>query len=362
MYGGGGNKYGTPPRGVGGATKKVKALFDYYGDNPTDLSFKQGDVITIISEQASSGPDWWQGEIRGVRGSFPLNHVEVLQDAIRSYDNNIPMVPMSSYSPPQATSYNTPSYSTPSYTAPSYSTPSYSPSSSSTTPINNTPEPKPAKTASSFSGGGGDNSTRARYSMILGAFALLSAFLGMVFPWYYVSIKNSTVILQWDGAASVPTLPASSLISSSLRSDAAIVKSWTLLGWSDVKTTMILALTFLIIGWIAICIHLFFLNIVRRSASFRGNEFNSRILFLIGVAAFLLTFLSILLFFGIGASYQKNTGVATVGPATSFSGSSTDGSWGPCLGWIFALVASIFAFSQLIPGYLMVREDGGFFP
>jgi hypothetical protein len=58
--------------------KKAKAIYAYQGERPSDLSFQAGDIITVISEQSPSGPEWWEGELFGRRGAFPLNHVEVL--------------------------------------------------------------------------------------------------------------------------------------------------------------------------------------------------------------------------------------------------------------------------------------------
>jgi len=58
--------------------KKAKAIYAYQGDRPNDLSFRVGDIIDVISESSASGPDWWEGELNGRRGPFPLNHVEIL--------------------------------------------------------------------------------------------------------------------------------------------------------------------------------------------------------------------------------------------------------------------------------------------
>jgi len=54
--------------------RSVKALYDYGGENETDLVFKEGDIITVIDDTDPSG--WWEGELNGVRGSFPSNFVE----------------------------------------------------------------------------------------------------------------------------------------------------------------------------------------------------------------------------------------------------------------------------------------------
>ena len=53
----------------------VKALYDYDADDRTSLSFRQGDIIQVIT-QLESG--WWDGVIHGVRGWFPSNYCAVV--------------------------------------------------------------------------------------------------------------------------------------------------------------------------------------------------------------------------------------------------------------------------------------------
>ena len=54
----------------------VRALYDYDADDRTSLSFRQGDVIQVIT-QLESG--WWDGVINGVRGWFPSNYCAIVQ-------------------------------------------------------------------------------------------------------------------------------------------------------------------------------------------------------------------------------------------------------------------------------------------
>ncbi|RMZ85670.1 hypothetical protein DV737_g677, partial [Chaetothyriales sp. CBS 132003] len=49
----------------------VRALYDYEADDQTSLSFRQGDIIQVIT-QLESG--WWDGVIRDTRGWFPSNY------------------------------------------------------------------------------------------------------------------------------------------------------------------------------------------------------------------------------------------------------------------------------------------------
>ena len=53
----------------------ARALYDYDGDDPTQLSFKQDDIIAVLTQLGSG---WWDGGIDDVRGWFPSNHCTVL--------------------------------------------------------------------------------------------------------------------------------------------------------------------------------------------------------------------------------------------------------------------------------------------
>ncbi|KAF9900070.1 hypothetical protein EC991_007938 [Linnemannia zychae] len=64
----------VPPR-IGAKPEVVTALFDYTGEQATDLSFKKGDVITVI-KKTDSRNDWWTGRCHGKEGSFPANYTQ----------------------------------------------------------------------------------------------------------------------------------------------------------------------------------------------------------------------------------------------------------------------------------------------
>ena len=55
------------------ATTYVKAAYDYTANETGELSFKEGDVITVTAQHASG---WWTGELKGARGTFPSNFTE----------------------------------------------------------------------------------------------------------------------------------------------------------------------------------------------------------------------------------------------------------------------------------------------
>jgi len=54
---------------------KAKALYDYEATNDNELSFLEGDILTI-TEQDDSG--WWFAEKNGRTGFIPNNYVEIL--------------------------------------------------------------------------------------------------------------------------------------------------------------------------------------------------------------------------------------------------------------------------------------------
>jgi hypothetical protein len=48
-------------------------MYDFDGTNEGDLTFREGDRIRVI-KKTNSSHDWWEGEVRGVKGSFPANY------------------------------------------------------------------------------------------------------------------------------------------------------------------------------------------------------------------------------------------------------------------------------------------------
>nr|KAJ3414947.1 SH3 domain-containing YSC84-like protein 1 [Polyrhizophydium stewartii] len=63
-----------PPR----PTTTAVALFDFVGEQPTDLSFRAGDIITV-TKRTDTAEGWWTGECNGRKGDFPGNYVELRQ-------------------------------------------------------------------------------------------------------------------------------------------------------------------------------------------------------------------------------------------------------------------------------------------
>lgn len=66
-----------PPKRIGSNTGPfVVALYDFAGEGGGDLSFREGDRIKIV-KKTDSTDDWWEGELRGLKGSFPANYCKL---------------------------------------------------------------------------------------------------------------------------------------------------------------------------------------------------------------------------------------------------------------------------------------------
>lgn len=67
-----------PPKRIGSQNSGIfaVALYSFDGQSQGDLSFKEGDQIKVI-KKTDSTDDWWEGELRGVKGSFPANYCKL---------------------------------------------------------------------------------------------------------------------------------------------------------------------------------------------------------------------------------------------------------------------------------------------
>lgn len=54
----------------------VTALYDFAGQGDGDLVFREGDRIRVVKKTGSTD-EWWDGELKGVQGSFPANYCQV---------------------------------------------------------------------------------------------------------------------------------------------------------------------------------------------------------------------------------------------------------------------------------------------
>ncbi|PVI06402.1 hypothetical protein DM02DRAFT_553075 [Periconia macrospinosa] len=65
-----------PPKKIGSFHGEyVTAMYDFEGQSHGDLSFREGDKIRVV-KKTNSSQDWWEGELRGQKGSFPANYVK----------------------------------------------------------------------------------------------------------------------------------------------------------------------------------------------------------------------------------------------------------------------------------------------
>jgi amphiphysin len=65
-----------PPKRIGSNTGMwVTALYSFKGQEGGDLSFEVGDRIKVVKKTESTD-DWWEGELKGMRGKFPANYCE----------------------------------------------------------------------------------------------------------------------------------------------------------------------------------------------------------------------------------------------------------------------------------------------
>ncbi|EGC44849.1 SH3 domain signaling protein [Histoplasma capsulatum var. duboisii H88] len=64
-----------PPRSASSPAVFVTALYDFPGQGSGDLAFREGDRIRVL-KRTDSTDDWWEGELKGVKGSFPANYCE----------------------------------------------------------------------------------------------------------------------------------------------------------------------------------------------------------------------------------------------------------------------------------------------
>ena len=56
---------------------KAKVTFEYDATEDDELTLAVGDIVTNI-DQMDGG--WWEGELKGKRGVFPENFVEVIHE------------------------------------------------------------------------------------------------------------------------------------------------------------------------------------------------------------------------------------------------------------------------------------------
>ncbi|EAU85585.1 hypothetical protein CC1G_06298 [Coprinopsis cinerea okayama7 len=110
---------------------RAKAIWGYNEDNkePNDLSFREGDIVDIISE---TNADWWTGRYNGKTGLFPSAYVSRVPNGPPVVPGNSPAHMGGPRYPPGIRPYPP---ATPTYTAPPYPPPAQPPYN----PPNNSP-------------------------------------------------------------------------------------------------------------------------------------------------------------------------------------------------------------------------------
>ncbi|TVY81152.1 Regulator of cytoskeleton and endocytosis [Lachnellula suecica] len=68
-----------PPKRIGSQNSGiyVTAIYAFEGQSQGDLSFREGDQIKVV-KKTDSTDDWWDGELRGRKGSFPANYCKMV--------------------------------------------------------------------------------------------------------------------------------------------------------------------------------------------------------------------------------------------------------------------------------------------
>ncbi|KAK5579104.1 hypothetical protein RB653_008783 [Dictyostelium firmibasis] len=60
----------TPAPAPAPTTKRVQALYDFQGQDSSELSFRKGDMITVFKQNG----EWYEAELNGVKGLAPCNY------------------------------------------------------------------------------------------------------------------------------------------------------------------------------------------------------------------------------------------------------------------------------------------------
>lgn len=61
----------------GQKSEKRIGTFVFEAENPDELAFKKGDIITV---QEKNDDGWWKGELNGKVGMFPSNYTAPCTD------------------------------------------------------------------------------------------------------------------------------------------------------------------------------------------------------------------------------------------------------------------------------------------
>ena len=64
----------------------ARARYNNVAEVADELSFRQGDIVTVLKKDFNGQVDWWLCEMRGRVGMVPANYFEIFHDAEATYD------------------------------------------------------------------------------------------------------------------------------------------------------------------------------------------------------------------------------------------------------------------------------------
>ncbi|KAM5166169.1 CD2-associated protein isoform 1-T1 [Callospermophilus lateralis] len=70
------------------AKEYCRTLFAYEGTNEDELSFKEGEIIHLISKETGEA-GWWKGELNGKEGVFPDNFAVQISELDKDFPNKV---------------------------------------------------------------------------------------------------------------------------------------------------------------------------------------------------------------------------------------------------------------------------------
>jgi len=276
MYGQGGNSprsgqpqvFGynnDPPFGLqrSGTSRKqrVRAMYSFQGENPGDLSFEAGDIIEVVTEGSTSGPEWWRGELRGRRGSFPLNHVEMLK-AIESP----PVYPLSpAITLPKPTSYNTPP-------------PGGLPTAAQTSVSSYTLGVSPYRGTATGMMMTDDTDLKYKIGIFMGVVNFIFIMFALFVPWYFSFIPGGKMnIYQWSGISAYDLGTVNQWFA--MLNTGTGYTPYVVLGFNNVNSVMAISVTFEVLTFVAnvILMVLFYLRLrdsYRKKTGTLGSGFH----------------------------------------------------------------------------------------
>jgi len=92
----------------------ARARYNNVAESPDEISFRQGDIVTVLQKDYKGQVDWWLCELRGEVGMVPANYFEIFHDHdVTTYD-----FPRSARSTPIPPSFSQEEQSGPIYDTP----------------------------------------------------------------------------------------------------------------------------------------------------------------------------------------------------------------------------------------------------